>query len=68
MSYGLAEQREYIMNRWSFGLNPNKSWRKKRRSAETRFLKISKNRVERRRAKQDPECPPMYGRFRGYEW
>ncbi len=30
-------------------------------------LKKVKNRVERRRAKYDPECLPAYRRYRGYE-
>ena len=32
-----------------------------------RFIKRRKNRVERRRAKADPEYPPTYGRYAGYE-
>lgn len=32
-----------------------------------RFLKRAKNRAERRRAKQDPECVPGYGRYHGWE-
>ncbi len=32
-----------------------------------KFLKQQKVRVERRRAKRNPECPPGYGRYRGYE-
>ncbi len=31
------------------------------------FIKRRKNRVERRRAKHDPECQPGYGRYRGWE-
>jgi len=31
------------------------------------YLKRRKARLERRRAKHDPECPPGYRRFRGYE-
>ena len=32
-----------------------------------RHLKLSKRRLERRRAKQQPECQPAYGAYRGWE-
>lgn len=32
-----------------------------------RYLKLTKRRMERRRAKRDPECMPGYGKYRGYE-
>lgn len=32
-----------------------------------RFIKKLKRRVERRKAKRDPECTPTYGRYDGYE-
>lgn len=32
-----------------------------------RFLKKYKNRIERRRAKRNPECVPCYRLYRGYE-
>lgn len=32
-----------------------------------RFLKRQKNRIERKRAKQNPECVPAYGKHRGWE-
>jgi len=32
-----------------------------------RHLKVSKRRIERRRAKRNPECQPGYGRYNGYE-
>ena len=32
-----------------------------------RYLKKEKNRSERRRAKQDPECDPSYGKYSGWE-
>lgn len=31
-----------------------------------KYLKTRKHRVERRRAKIDPETPPNYTRYRGY--
>jgi hypothetical protein len=30
-------------------------------------IKKQKRRVERRKAKRDPECTPTYGRYDGYE-
>lgn len=30
------------------------------------FFKTRKNRLERRRAKRNPQCLPAYGRYRGY--
>lgn len=32
-----------------------------------KFLKKRKVRVERRRAKENPECPLGYGKYKGYE-
>jgi len=32
-----------------------------------RFLKKYKLRIERRRAKRNPECLPAYRKYRGYE-
>lgn len=31
-----------------------------------RFLKLIRNRKERRRAKRQPDCVPTYRRFHGY--
>ena len=31
------------------------------------FLKRMKRRCERHKAKHNPECLPMYGKYRGYE-
>ncbi len=31
------------------------------------FLKRSKRRKERRKAKVNPECVPTYGKYKGYE-
>lgn len=36
-------------------------------SASHRDLKKRKRRLERHRAKQDPEVPPGYGKYSGYE-
>ena len=30
--------------------------------------KRQKNRTERRRAKRDVECQPLYRKFKGWEW
>lgn len=32
-----------------------------------RFLKIRKRRLERHKAKRNPECLPTYGKYSGYE-
>ena len=32
-----------------------------------RFIKKQKRRSERRRAKQNPECAPSYGKYKGWE-
>ena len=32
-----------------------------------RFLKKRKARLERKKAKQKPECVPTYGKYKGYE-
>lgn len=32
-----------------------------------RFIKRLKNRLERRKAKHNPECLPSYGKYRGWE-
>ena len=59
MSYGETEQIEKIKM---------SSGRGKSRSGTERFLKKSKNRVERRRAKQNPECTPQYNRYAGWQY
>lgn len=32
-----------------------------------RRLKLRKRRLERHKAKQNPECVPTYGKYKGYE-
>ena len=39
-----------------------------RRSSYRRWLKISKRRYERHRAKRNPETVPLYGKYDGYEY
>jgi hypothetical protein len=39
----------------------------KRRSSLHSFLKKHKRKIERRRAKENPECSPGYGKYKGYE-
>lgn len=41
--------------------------RSKRPNGYHQWLKRQKHRLERHRAKQNPECNPGYGRYRGYE-
>ena len=38
----------------------------KRRSRHTKLMRAKKHRVERRRAKRDPECMPCYNKHRGW--
>jgi len=30
--------------------------------------KVKKHRIERRRAKRNPECIPRYRKYKGWEW
>ena len=39
----------------------------KRKGSFHTHLKKQKRRVERRKAKTNPECPPAYGKYSGYE-
>jgi hypothetical protein len=55
MAYGKAEQR-----------CPHTRPRK-HHSGYSKFLKLCKNRKERRRAKENPDCFPAYNFFNGYE-
>lgn len=41
--------------------------RPKRPSKRHKALKRRKNVIERRKAKRNPEAPPAYGKYRGYE-
>lgn len=43
-------------------------WRNMHRSVWQVYAKRQKNRAERRRARLDPEAPPGYGRYRGWDW
>ena len=67
MSYGLCNQLEPDL--WKqISWNPDMPWRMRRRSNWRGFEKKAKVRVERRRAKLNPECPPYYKRFSGWEY
>lgn len=46
----------------------NKCKGRGRHATHHTWLKLKKSRAERRRAKQNPDCVPMYGRYRGWEW
>ena len=61
MSYGLVEQGETLKC-------GGKYWKIKSRSKYHAFLKKAKARVERMRAKRDPECMPQYRKFAGWEY
>ena len=40
---------------------------KHRQSKYHGYLKRAKNKAERRRARQDPEAPARYGKYKGWE-
>jgi hypothetical protein len=65
MAIGLQEQKESTKFSAIFQ-NEEKPWKKKRPS--TKWSKTIKHRRERRRAETDPECPPHYRKYRGYEY
>jgi hypothetical protein len=44
----------------------DKPWRMDRKSHK--MVKKWKNRRERKRAKDDPECAPEYSKYDGWEW
>lgn len=56
MSAGLTEQIEHHMHCWG-GKNRSQRW-----------VKTQKHRTERRRAKANPECPPYYRKYSGWEY
>lgn len=60
MAYGKSEQRGTC---WY--PNEDKPWRMKRRSGFSSQLKRNKHKVERRRAKINPECAPEYKTYCG---
>jgi len=47
--------------------DPAKPW-KPLTNKSHKWEKIVKHRVERRRAKNNPECQSWYNRFSGWEW
>lgn len=65
MAYGLVMQLEPEQRR-DLAADSGKPWR--RPSRGWRLFKTHKARAERRRAREDPECPPHYGRFHGFEY
>jgi len=67
MAYGLGNQLEPDLDKRLYW-NPEKPWRVRRRSAFRVFLKKGKARSERRRAKRDPGCQPLYKCFAGGEY
>lgn len=49
------------------GLPEQADGHSKRGRGYHQFIKRKKNRSERRKAKQNPEAPPTYGKYRGWE-
>ena len=69
MSYGRIEQIEGpLYMDWNGHTKYYKKWYQKSRSNSTVYSKKAVHRVERRRAKRDPECAPNYNRYQGWEW
>lgn len=65
MAYGLVWQLE-PGNSGVFFCD-SRPWRNGRKRSG-RTYKLLKVRAERRRARLDPECQPLYTRYRGYEY
>lgn len=70
MSIGYGEQIERNMVwRWEREVRRGKPWKVlRKRSGRTVYMKKTKARFERRKAKQNPECFPTYNKYRGWEW
>jgi hypothetical protein len=66
MSAGLGEQIESLRTFELLRRESDTPWREVSQSC--RYRKVVKLRRERRRAKHNPECPPQYRRYRGYEF
>lgn len=57
MSHGMSEKAD----------GSSRSGAGRRKGQYHKFLKRYKNRIERRRAKENPECQPWYGKYKGWE-
>jgi hypothetical protein len=44
----------------------DQGYRRRPRRVPPKQMRAWKHRVERRRAKQDPECQPCYGKYQGW--
>jgi len=66
MAYGLGEQLASDFSKVIFW-NPKKPW-KKQKTQWRGWHKKTKVRIERHRAKIDPECQPLYNCFKGWEF
>jgi hypothetical protein len=51
----------------AYGMTAQADGRRGRARGYHQYLKKQKAKVERRRAKKDPECVPMYGKYLGWE-
>jgi hypothetical protein len=71
MAVGYGEQIERrVTHRWQKWINESdKPWRNIcKRSGRYKFMKRSKAKFERRKAKLNPECFPTYNKYRGWEY
>jgi hypothetical protein len=66
MGYGLGEQLEADIRK-NIPWNPEKPWQGQK-TTWRRYSKVMKARRERRRGRLNPECPPEYRRFHGWEY
>lgn len=49
------------------GRGEQADFRHARANSYHKFIKVQKRRSERRRSKVDPECPPAYTKYKGWE-
>lgn len=72
MAVGYGEQIERkVTHRWQEWIRKrsDKPWKTiTKHSRRYKFMKSSKARFERRKARLNPECFPTYNRYRGWEW
>lgn len=67
MSFRLCSQLELELAKRIFW-DSKRPWGMRRRSNFRVHEKQAKARVERRRSRLDPECQPLYNKFKGWEY
>jgi hypothetical protein len=69
MATGLGEQIDRKMvHGWEQEERKEKPWIVLRKRSRTAYMKTTKNRKERHRARINPECVPTYGKYKGWEY